>query len=118
MFDMLDGRYLTPEIEKALKDWPLFKPIVQVSFGIDAAIESKFHTCQVIAPGKNIGSTALKTGYGVSNYNHDPEITPEGKCGMKLLFDSPIDLWEKMTEEEYQNEKKRIGQLLYDRAVA
>ncbi|MEN8203448.1 MAG: NAD(P)/FAD-dependent oxidoreductase [Bacteroidota bacterium] len=109
MYDMLDGKYVTREIEKAFKEWPLFKPIVQVSFGIDAAIESMFHTYQVIAPGKKIGSTTLKTGYGVSNYNHDPEITPVGKCVMKMLFESPIEIWENMSKEEYRKEKEKIA---------
>ena len=110
MYDMLDGRYMTPKIEKSFDEWPLFKPIVQVSFGIDRTIESKYHTYQVIAPGVKIGSTLLRGGYGVSNYNHDPEITPEGKCVMKMLFDSPIELWEELDGEAYQKEKERIVQ--------
>jgi len=109
MYDMLDGKYLTREIEKAFKEWPLFKPIVQVSFGIDTTIPSRFHTYQVIAPAEQIGSTSLKTGYGVSNYNHDPEITPKGKCVMKMLFDSPIEIWEDMSKEEYRKEKEKIA---------
>jgi phytoene dehydrogenase-like protein len=109
MYDMLDGRHLTPQIEEAFSGWPLFKPIVQVSFGIDRSIESAFHTYQVMAPGEAIGSTVLKTGYGVSNYNHDPVITPRGKCVMKMLFESPIDLWENLSKEEYGREKERIS---------
>ena len=109
IYDMLDGKYITPKIEKAFAKWPLFKPIVQVSFGISRHIESEFHTYQVIAPGETIGRTTLATGYGVSNYNHDPEITPEGKCVMKMLFDSPIELWEDLKEEEYSAEKQKIA---------
>jgi phytoene dehydrogenase-like protein len=109
MYDMLDGKYVTPKIKKAFNEWPLFKPIVQVSFGINKTIDSRFHTIQVMAPGQTIGSTALKGGYGVSNYNHDPEITPEGKCVMKMLFDSPFELWEHMEGEDYRREKGRIA---------
>lgn len=109
MYDMLDGKYLTPKIEKAFAEWPLFKPIVQVSFGIRRSIESEHHTYQVIAPGDSIGRTVLATGYGVSNYNHDPEISPEGKCVMKMLFESPFELWEDMGEAEYRAEKEKIA---------
>jgi len=108
IYDMLDGKYITPKIEKAFANWPLFNSIVQVSFGISRPIESEFHTYQVIAPGETIGRTTLATGYGVSNYNHDPVITPEGKCVMKMLFDSPFDLWEDLKGEEYQAEKQKI----------
>jgi len=108
MYDMLEGRYITSQIEKAFEEWTLFKPIVQVSFGIDRAISSNFHTYQVIAPGQHIGGTTLKAGYGVSNYNHDPKITPYGKCVMKMLYDSPIEYWESLDEEAYKKEKERI----------
>jgi phytoene dehydrogenase-like protein len=108
MYDMLEGKYLSPQIEKAFSDWPMFTPVVQVSFGIDRTVESEFHTYQVMAPGETIGSTVLKTGYGISNYNHDPEITPPGKCVMKMLFESPMDLWENLDREGYMMEKQRI----------
>ena len=108
MYDMLDGKYLSPKIEKAFAEWPLFKSLVQVSFGISCAIESKYHTYQVIAPGESIGRTTLATGYGVSNYNHDPMITPQGKCVMKMLFESPFEIWEDLRGEEYGSEKEKI----------
>ena len=108
MYDMLEGNFVSPQIEKAFAEWPLFTPLVQVSFGINRSIESDFHTYQVMAPGERIGRTKLKTGYGVSNYNHDPEITPQGKCVMKMLFDSPMDNWEGMSQEDYQEEKEKI----------
>jgi phytoene dehydrogenase-like protein len=109
MYDMLDGRYITPKIKKAFAGWPLFKPVVQVSFGINRTIDSQFHTYQVIAPGESIGRTVLTKGYGISNYNHDPLITPRGKCVMKLLFDSPFELWEDLNREEYREEKAKIA---------
>lgn len=108
MYDMLDGKYMTTSIKKAFTDWPLFKSIVQVSFGINRTIESKYHTYQVIAPGESIGRTTLATGYSVSNYNHDPIITPEGKCVMKMLFESPYELWEDLGGEAYRKEKEDI----------
>jgi phytoene dehydrogenase-like protein len=108
MYDMLDGKYISPKIEKAFAEWSLFKSIVQVSFGISCPVESKFHTYQVLAPGESIGRTILKAGYGVSNYNHDPLITPGGKCVMKMLFESPFELWEDLSVEEYRREKEKI----------
>ena len=109
MYDMLDGKYLTPKIEKAFAGWDLFKPIVQVSFGISCPVKSEFHTYQVISPGETIGRTTLASGYGVSNYNHDPLITPEGKCVMKMLFESPYEIWEDLNGDEYAAEKKKIA---------
>lgn len=108
MYDMLDGKYLNPKIERAFDSWPLFPPIVQVSFGIDRQVNCNSHNLQVYAPGSSIGSTALKAGYTISNYNHDPEITPAGKCVMKLIFDSPFEIWDDMGDDEYREEKLEI----------
>jgi phytoene dehydrogenase-like protein len=105
---MLDGKFTTPELEKAFSSWPTFSPIVQVSLGIDSPVECKDHTYKVVRKGEYIGSTRLSAGFGVTNYNHDPLITPEGKCVMKLTFDSPLELWMGMDEMEYQMEKIRI----------
>ena len=110
MYDMLEDRFTTPEIRKAFAEWAVFKPIVQVSFGINRPVESRFHTYRVIAPGETIGRTPLTTGYGVSNYNHDPLITPAGKCVMKLIFESPYELWEGLNGEAYRAEKERIAE--------
>ncbi|MCK4748464.1 MAG: NAD(P)/FAD-dependent oxidoreductase [Bacteroidales bacterium] len=108
MHGMLEGKYMTPELEKAFEEWPLFNPIVQVSFGIDRPIDTGDHTYQVMAPGERIGRTVLAAGYGVSNYNHDPVITPDGKCVMKLIFESPFELWENLEGEDYNTEKEKI----------
>jgi len=105
---MLDGKFTTPEIEKAFSSWPTFKPIVQVSFGINSPIECSGHTIVVVEKGDRIGSTELNSGYGITNYNHDRLITPEGSCVMKLTFDTSLEIWEAMDREEYLREKKRI----------
>jgi phytoene dehydrogenase-like protein len=105
---MLDGKFTSPEIKKAFASWPTFHPIVQVSFGIDQPIECADHTSVIVRRGDRIGSTELKSGYGITNYNHDRIITPEGCCVMKLTFDTPLELWEGMEKEEYLREKERI----------
>ncbi len=108
MYDLLDGKYVTPEIDKAFQNWPVFKPIVQVSFGIDRSIDTESHTYQVMAAGEKIGMTTLAPGYHIYNYNHDPVITPGGKCVMKLCFETPFEIWEGMEKEAYRNEKEKI----------
>ncbi|MEZ5072795.1 MAG: NAD(P)/FAD-dependent oxidoreductase [Bacteroidales bacterium] len=108
MLGMLEGKHMTKSIRNALETWPLFTPVVQVSFGIDTPVEAPVQMLQVHAPGDSMGSTVLRTGYGISHYNHDPLITPAGKCVMKLLFESPFSIWEGLNREQYLAEKERI----------
>lgn len=110
MYGMLDGKYVPAEVDKAFKQWPLFNPVIQVSFGISVPVSTRYHMIRYTAPGNNLGSTALKDGFSLADYNFDPVITPEGKCVMKMLVESPWELWEGMSREEYQEEKKRIAE--------
>jgi len=108
MYGMLDGKYVPAEVKKAFSDWELFTPIIQVSFGINIPLKTKYHIVMYKAKGKKLGMTELKQGFSLADYNFDPKITPEGKCVMKLLAESPWDLWEDMDAEAYRSEKKRI----------
>ena len=40
IFKMLEGKYQTEQIKEAYTNWPVFTPIVQVSFGINKKIKS------------------------------------------------------------------------------
>lgn len=108
IYEMLDGKFTSPEIEKAFANWQIFAGIVQVSFGIDCAIDCDGQVRVVHRKDDQIGSTIFSSGYGVMNYNHDKVITPEGKCVMKLTFDTPIEMWKKMDRETYLEEKEKI----------
>jgi len=108
IFNMLGGKYISKEIDFAYKNWELFTPIVQVSFGIKKAIPSKSPILINLSTGKRIGKTKLENGYSVMNYSFDSTMAPNGKTTVVLRYDSPWKLWEKMNEKEYQAEKLQI----------
>ena len=107
---MLEGRYTSSELDTAFDEWPLFNPVVMVSFGINRTVKTECHTLHVLAPGQRIGSTELESAFSVYNYNQDPLLTPPGKCIMQIYFDTPYALWEGMNEKEYKAEKGRISE--------
>ncbi len=109
IFELLEGRYVSPQITDAYKNWKLFSPFVQISFGINKVIETDCVTQVVLARGESIGRTRLDLGYSIMNYAFDHTMAPEGKCVMVLRFDSAWDLWEHLTEAEYKEEKRIIS---------
>ena len=108
IFTMLDSKYISKEIDFAYKNWELFTPIVQVSFGIKKAIPSESPIIINISKGKKIGRTILENGYSVMNYSFDSTMAPKGKTTIVLRYDSPWKLWETMDENEYRAEKIKI----------
>lgn len=115
IFKMLEAKYMSKEIDFAYKNWELFTPIVQVSFGVNKFIHSEFPIIINIAKGLTIGNTKLDNGYSVMNYAYDSTMAPEGKTTIVLRFDSPWKLWEQMDEKEYKAEKLQIKKDATDR---
>ena len=108
IFNMLESKYMSKEIDFAYKNWELFTPIVQVSFGIKKDIPSEFPIIINITKGLTIGKTILDNGYSVMNYAYDSTMAPEGKTTIVLRYDSPWNNWENMDDKEYKAEKIRI----------
>jgi len=108
IFNMLDAKYISKEVDFAYKNWELFTPIVQVSFGINKAISSEAPIIIHISKDKSIGKTKLENGYSVMNYSFDSTMSPEGKTTIVIRYDSPWKLWEYMDTEEYKAEKLQI----------
>lgn len=110
LFDMLGGNYLSDEIKTAYATWPLFTPLVQVSFGIDKEVPTGYPVQTYLAKGHKIGGTVLDSGYTIMNYCFDPTMAPVGKTVLILRYESPWEIWKDLDGEAYQAEKKQIEQ--------
>jgi phytoene dehydrogenase-like protein len=108
IFEMLEGKYLSKKISYAYKNWELFTPIVQVSFGLKKKIDSEVPVETWIAKDQYIGRTKTAHGYSIMNYCYDPTMAPEGKSVMVMRYDSPWELWKDINSSEYQSEKEQI----------
>jgi phytoene dehydrogenase-like protein len=108
IFNLLKGKYFSSNIKKAYENWEPFNAFVQVSFGVNAGLKTDVPVQWVLAKGKEIGKTKLRLGYRILNYNFDKTMAPEGKSCIIIRFESPWEIWENLSEEEYREEKKRI----------
>ncbi|NWJ50151.1 MAG: NAD(P)/FAD-dependent oxidoreductase [Bacteroidetes bacterium] len=108
IFKMLEGKYQSEQIKTAYSTWPLFTPIVQVSFGIDKEINSGVANQTILSNGLRIGKTVLKNGYSLMNYSFDATMAPKGKTVLVIRFESPWSLWEDLIGEDYKAEKRQI----------
>ncbi len=109
LYRMLEGKYISREFDHAYKNWELFPPLVQVSFGINRAIPSEVPILLDFTKGTRIGRTDLPFGYSLMNYSFDPTMAPQGKTVLVLRYESPWKLWENLSEEEYRQEKEQIA---------
>lgn len=108
IFNMLDAKYMSKQVDFAYKNRKLFTPIVQVSYGINKVISSDSPIIIRSTKNLSIGRTKLENGYSVMNYSFDATMAPEGKITIVLRYDSPWQLWKTMDTEEYKAEKLQI----------
>ena len=108
IYKMLEGKYISKKVDFAYKNWELFTPLVQVSFGINKMVKSKSPIIINTSKDLKIGRTKLEYGYSVMNYSYDNTMAPEGKTTIVMRYESPWKLWENLEGEEYNNEKNKI----------
>ncbi len=108
IYRMLGGKYISKEIDHAYKNWELFTPLVQVSFGIGKQLPSEAPIVLNFSREVSIGSSPLEFGYSLMNYSYDETMAPEGKTTVVMRFESPWNHWEKLEGDAYLEEKRRI----------
>ncbi len=109
LYEMLSGKYLSPEFEKAYKNWKLFKPFVQISFGINEEVKSDDVVISYWQKPFKMGNFWVKEGYSIMNQSkHDSTLAPKGKSSIILRFTSPWEDWSTVSETAYHQEKELI----------
>lgn len=108
LYDMLQGEYLDAAFKDAYENWPLFAPIVMVSFGIDDVVASKVQHTDYLADGLRIGSTKPERYRLFNRTAYDPGFAPAGKTVLLMLFESPWEIWDGMAADAYATEKNTI----------
>lgn len=109
LFHMLDGKYVTPPFENAYKNWKLFSPFVQISFGVNEVVKSEYAMAMYWQAPFKIGNFEVREGYSIMNQSmRDTTLAPEGKSSIILRFNSPWEDWENVPEKDYQSEKELI----------
>jgi phytoene dehydrogenase-like protein len=108
IYKMLEGKYISKKIDFAYKNWELFTPLVQISFGINKVIKYVSPIIINISKDLKIGRTKLEYGYSIMNYSYDTTMAPEGKTSIVMRYESPWKLWENLEGVEYKNEKLQI----------
>jgi phytoene dehydrogenase-like protein len=108
IYKMLEGKYVSKQIDHAYSHWELFRPLVQVSFGVNKEVPSEAPIIMNQTKGLCIGRTQLEGGYSVMNYSYDSTMAPEGKTTIVIRYETPWSLWENLEGEEYKKEKQHI----------
>ncbi len=110
LFGMLKGKYVTRNLSRVYETLPLYRPLMQVSFGVrrDLSAEPRLVTHGFPKP-VQFGGTEVPFVF-LNNYGFDPTMAPAGCSAVSVLFWSPFDYWEKLHQDRagYTEEKRRV----------
>jgi phytoene dehydrogenase-like protein len=109
LYEMLEGKYLTPKLKDAYDHWDLYMPFVQVAFGVNEKLSTRAVVTTCFKEQFRIGSLEVKHGYSIMNQSAiDPTLAPEGKTTVMIRFDSAWENWENIGDEDYKLLKEQI----------
>ncbi len=114
LFNLLEGKYLTPQLEKAYKEYSLFPSSIYLAFGVDKDLKDYPHALIL-----NLDqSLVLEDGSEHNNlnlniYNFDPTLAPAGKTTVTVIINTwETNYWEQLAEsdsEQYNKIKEKIA---------
>jgi phytoene desaturase len=117
VFKLLGGRYASRKIRARYERWPLFAPLLLVSFGVAREFREVPPTSVVLLqhPLNIAGRTEQRLVFRVFNY--DPTLAPPGKTVVQAYIQTDYDWWEALQKDRacYQEEKARVAADVLDR---
>lgn len=118
LYDLLDNKYNIPYYEERFSDLQKYPVIstVLVSIGVEVDLSARPHTLCFVPSQKVAVAENNHPFIVVNHYAYDPDFSKNGNTLVEfLLTDYKYEYWEKLrknSEEKYQSEKKRIGELM------
>lgn len=111
IFDMLGGRYVSPEIQRYYDELPLFHPGVQVSMGVEMDLSDHPHGVAYYLDEPLIMAGQERERISFRHFDLDPSMAPEGHTVATATFEVEWERWEALAgdREAYQAEKDRIA---------
>lgn len=113
VYDLLDGRFADDDIQSRFRDWPLFKPLVMVSLGLDRSFAGlPAHTLLLLRRPFFVGEQTIDRLH-LRIFNYAPSFAPPGKTVVQGWFESDWRHWNDLAQTEpeaYDAEKERMAQ--------
>jgi phytoene dehydrogenase-like protein len=109
LFDMLDGRYLTPRLREAYERWRIFAPIVQVSLGVNCDLSAEPHSASFALDEPVVIAGQRRARMSYKHYCYDPTLAPAGKSVVTTFFPSDYGYWKSLDPDRYAGEKEAVA---------
>jgi phytoene dehydrogenase-like protein len=116
LYDLLEGRYLSPALRAAYETYPVFPSLIYVGLGIGKDLRDQ--PAAMLFPLREPivledGALTLKQ-LGVRLFHFDPTLAPQGKTSAVVMIESRnLAWWSGLREKDparYGEEKRKVGE--------
>jgi phytoene desaturase len=118
IFAMLGGRYVNEKITRRYREWPLFQPVVMVSYGVAREFIGE-PSASIIILEHPFSTASRPVDMLVTRIlNYSDRFAPRGKTVVQVMFDSDWDYWYGLQSENknaYKKEKSRVAAEVLER---
>ena len=110
IFELLSGKFTDPSIIMRYSKWPLFTPVVMVTYGVKREFKEDPWMVAIKA------NPPIKAGYLIGSwlpvriFNYSPAFAPIGKTVIQVMVESAWEPWQSLREnmEAYKSEKRDL----------
>ena len=116
IFEMLGGRYADQKIRERYKTWPMFPPILAVSYGVGRTYAEP--TGNLIRLHRPISIAGQDVEHLSCRIHSGSAFAPQGKTVVQALFATDYDYWHELQRDDrarYKAEKERVASQVLDR---
>jgi phytoene desaturase len=117
LFNMIDGKYLTAELRKLHAEWPLWKPVVLINFGV-ARDFSNEPSIMMLKSTSNMDVGYLAGDCWVIRiFNYCQDCAPAGRTLVQVMIESEWQPWQDLREDKdaYNAEKEMTAKQVLGR---
>jgi phytoene dehydrogenase-like protein len=111
IFDLLGGRYISDRIKDRYDKWPIFPPLIMVSFGVARDLTGEPPvTALALEHPFTVGRQEIST-LQMRLLNHSGAFAPGGKGVVQVVFPTSWEYWSNLRTDpaRYQAEKDHVA---------
>ncbi len=111
IFKMLHGRYVDQGIRDRYEQWPLFSPIMTISYGVTGKLPGQPHTQTVFFKEPVKASVDNVPALMFRIFDYDPSLAPEGNTVVQVIYPTGYDYWMNLQPDRprYEAEKSEAA---------
>jgi phytoene desaturase len=117
IFKLLGGRYVSRKMRARYARWPLFAPLLLISYGVARRFPDvpPTNVVRLQRPLTIAGREEPRIVYRVFNY--DDTLAPAGKTVVQVYIQTDYDWWETLQKDRarYEEEKAHLAEEILDR---